>query len=523
MNSTLNSRWVSADAAVARIKDGATLALAASGGGLQEPDALLEALARRYRDTGHPRDLTLVHALGIGDGKGSGLGHLAAPGMVRRIIGGHWSWAPALQELAYRQQIEAYALPAGVITTLLRECGAGRPGVITRIGLDTFADPIHGGGKCGRPGAEDIVERIELDGEVFLRYRPLHIDVALVRGSVADARGNLSCRDEPADLDVYAAALAAHNNRGMVLAQVRERQSTPIVPARDVTLPGVMIDALVVHREQRQSYLGVYDPALSGQAARDPDVTRVREQPEGLRRIIAARAARELRPGMTVNYGFGIPGGISSLVDPEVLGSCWEMVEQGIHNGELLDGALFGAARYPQAIMSSSDQFDFFSGGGLDIAFLGMGEMDRHGNVNVSWLGDHVVGPGGFVDITQGARCVVFCGAFEARGLKVSQQGGQLRIESPGAVAKLVDQVRHITFSGEQARKRGQQVLYITERAVFRLTDEGIALVEVAQGVDMHTEVLARMAFTPQHDAVRVVPLAVSAQQDSRPLLSTPQ
>lgn len=500
----MKTKQVGVEEAVAEIPDGATLAITGSGGGLLEADLVFAALAERFERTGHPCGLTLVHALGIGDGKGSGLGHFAKPGMVKRVIGGHWSWAPELQQMATEGKIEAYTLPAGVISTLFREVGAGRPGVITTIGLNTFVDPQNGGGKCSPASNEDIVERIELDGQPYLRYKPIQIDYGIVRGSVSDPRGNISTSAEAADMDAYAVALAAHNSGGRVIAQVKSTQDTQFVPARQVTVPGVMVDAIVVHSGQKQTHAGEYDPAISGQVL-PPEQHGEKMRPSGTRKIIAALAARELRPGMTVNYGFGIPGGISSMAERATVDECWEMVEQGIHNGDLFDGPLFGAARYPQAIVGSLEQFDFFSGGGLDIAFLGMGEMDAQGNVNVSKLGAAVVGPGGFVEITQGARKVVFCGTFETKGLRVALNDGALDITSPGKVPKLVKRVRHITFSGLEAVKRGQKVLYVTERAMFQLTKDGVELVEVAEGVDVQRDILDRMEFDPIVNDVREV------------------
>jgi acyl CoA:acetate/3-ketoacid CoA transferase len=404
--------------------------------------------------------------------------------------------------MARDEVIEAYALPGGVISTLLREIGAGRPGLITHVGLGTFADPEFGGGRCNARSRDSLVERIQLDGRTYLRYRPFRVDVGVIRGSVADPDGNLSTRHEAADMDAYAVALAAHNSGGRVIAQVRERSDSAFVPARQVRVPGVLVDDVVVVPDQRQCAVSDYDPAISGEA-RPGDEPAVFDTPEGLRRIIAQRAVREFAPGLSVNFGYGIPGGIPGiLAERGLIGSYWGSVEQGIHNGRLMDGVMFGAARYPQAIVSSVDQFDFFSGGGIDVAFLGMGEMDAAGNVNVSQLGDTLVGPGGFVDITQGAKKVVFCGAFEARGLSVEAENGALRIRAPGQVPKLVERVRHITFSGAQARERGQEVLYITERAVFRLQPEGVELIELADGVDLHRDLLDRMGFAPTVRAV---------------------
>lgn len=492
----MNGKLKKVTEAVGLIKDNATVAFTGSGGGLLESDYVMGAIATRYRETGHPKNLTLIHALGIGNGKGTGLSRLAIPGLVKRIIGGHWSWSSELQKMARDNEIEAYCLPAGIIMTLYRESGAGRPGVISRVGLGTFVDPLLGGGKCNDITREEIVSRIELDGETYLHYKPFRVDVAVIHGSQADVMANISTSEEAADLDTYAVALAAHNNDGMVIAQVKSTTDDHFVPARKVTVPGVMIDHVVACAGQWQSYLAEYDPALSGQTAP------LDEQPldapaDGIRRLISSLAVRELKPNMHVNYGFGIPGGISAMADKALVSTCWQMVEQGIHNGQLQDGALFGTAKYPHAIVSSVDQFDLFSGGGLDITFLGMGEMDAEGNVNVSQLGDTIVGPGGFIDITCGAKKVVFCGTFEAKGLQVCQQGDRLQIESHGQIPKLVNRVRHITFSGPEALRRGQEVMYVTERAIFRLTQHGVELMAVVSGVDPEKDILQRMQFRP--------------------------
>lgn len=490
----------------ARIRDGATLAICGSGT-LLEPDALLAAIEESFLRTGHPCDLTLVHALGVGDGRGSGLERLAHKGLVRRVIGGHWSWSAKMQDLARANEIEAYSLPAGVIMTLMREIGAGRPGLITHIGLGTFADPLVAGGRCNERAQDELVTSVELDGKRYLRYKPMKIDYAIIRGSLSDPSGNISLCHEATDLDSYALALAAHNSGGQVFVQVKGFSETPFVPARLVRIPGVLVDAIAHAPEQRQSVVADYDPSVSGECLAQSDAE-PGELPQGVRGLIARRAADEFHPGMSLNFGFGIPGGIPALLaDRGLQDDYWGSIEQGIHNGRMLDGAMFGAARYPQAIVTSLDQFDFYSGGGVDLAFLGMGEMDSQGNVNVSCLGGTLVGPGGFVDITQGARKVVFCGAFEAKGLVIEQEGDRLRVRSPGEIPKLVECVAHITFSGQQALAAGQEVLYVTERAVFGLTAEGVELLEVAAGVDIEHDVLQRMAFRPVVRNVRVASL----------------
>lgn len=490
------SKTTSATEAASAIADGAAIAITGSGGGLLEADAVMAAIEARFLATGHPRGLTLVHALGVGDGTGSGVGRFAHEGLVSRVIGGHWAWAPAMQALARENLIEAYVLPAGVLSTLFREIGAGRPGVITEVGLGTFVDPDHGGGKANARAKDDLVERVMFDGRPYLRYKPFPVDIGIIRASHADSRGNLSLQREPADLDAYAVALAAHNSNGHVIAQVGALSDAPILPARLASIPGVLVDHIVVHDEQWQTQAGAHDPALSGEVARSDGSEGA--VPEGVRRIIAGRAARELRPGASVNFGFGMPAAIPALVSAEEKAALWGTIEQGGHNGDLIDGPLFGASRYPQAIVSSLDQFDFYSGGGVDIAFLGMGEMDADGNVNVSRLGDSVVGPGGFMDITRKARKVVFCGTFEAKGLRVEQTGNSITITNPGSLPKLVQKVREVTFSGAEARRAGQEVLYVTERAVFKLGETGVMLIEVADGIDRRRDILDRMGFRPE-------------------------
>lgn len=489
---------ISAQDLPAYVADGATVALTGSGVFL-EPDAVFAALEKSFLETGHPRDLTLVHALGIGDGATSGLNRFAHAGMVRKVIGGHWSWSPRMQALARDNRIAAYSLPAGVISTLLRESGAGRPGLITKIGLGTFADPRIDGGRCNATADEDLVTLIEIDGETYLRYRPLKIDVGIVRGSQADRRGNVAFVREPADLDACAVALAAHNNGGKVICQVERRLGSRLCPSRLARLPGILVDAVYVAPDQKQTHAPSYDPHISGEAPTDRVAPpRPVTPPAGLRRLIAERALREIGDARSVNFGFGIPGGIPALLKAANGVSYWGTIEQGIHNGDMLDGNMFGAARDPDAIIPSVDQFDFYSGGGIDVAFLGMGEMDGHGNINVSMIDGTLVGPGGFVDITQSARKVVFCGSFEAKGLEVARaEDGRLAIRRPGQIPKLVRAVGHITFSGDQARRRGQEVLYVTERAVFRLGRTGIDLIELAPGIALQRDVLDRMGFAP--------------------------
>lgn len=489
-------KFTSAAAAVEMIADGDTVALVGGGGGLVEASCLFAALERRFLETGHPRELAVVHALGIGDRRTRGMNCFAHEGMVRRVIGGHWVWSPRMQELARQEKIEAYVLPGGVTMQLFREIGAGRPGLFTHVGLGTFVDPRVEGGRMNKRATADLAEVVRIDGRELLRYKPFRIDVALIRGSFADAHGNTSLDQEPANVDIYAAALAAHNCGGKVIVQVRTAVEVGELAARAVRVPGAIVDAVVVDPGQMMSYNIAYDPTLSGEI--NGPVPRVQETPFGVRQVIARRAAEELRKGAVLNYGFGIPDGVAKLVAARgELDRYYQTIEHGTYGGELLDGTLFGYARNATAMIDGPSQFDFYSGGGLDIAFLGFGEIDAAGNVNVSKLAGTTIGPGGFIDIAQNARKVVFCGTFDTKGTELVLGGGRLGILRNGDIPKLVRDVEQITFSGRVARERGQEVVYVTERAVFRLGEERIVLSEVAPGVDVRRDVLARMQFAP--------------------------
>jgi len=497
----MRDKTMPAAQAAALIKDGATVAVTGSGGGLVEPDSVFEAIERRFLQGEGAAGLTLVHSLGLGDRNERGTNRFAHDGMVRRVIGGHWTWSPRMQALARDNRLEAYSFPGGVIAHLLREIGAGRPGLITHVGLGTFVDPRFGGGRMNQAAREDLVELLELDGKEFLRYKPFPVDVGIIRGTFADTAGNISLEQEPADLDAYAVALAAHNSGGKVIAQVRELVPAGKLGPRAVAIPGALVDAVVTVPDQMQTYRGSFDPSLVG---RGGDYERPASSTDPLKRIIARRAAQELRPGATLNFGFGASAQVASLIaERGDSADYWMTIEQGIHGGHMIDDDLFGMAHHPSVIIDSPSQFDFYSGGGLDMAFLGMAEMDAAGNVNVSKLNGNVNGPGGFIDISQNAKTVVFCGTFDAKGSQVRVDAGKVHIQQHGRIRKLVREVAHITFSGQQALRRGQRVLYVTERAAFELTADGVELVEVAPGVDVQRDVLSQMDFAPVVRAVR--------------------
>jgi acyl CoA:acetate/3-ketoacid CoA transferase len=500
------SKFVDADTAAAMINDDDSVVLIGGGGGLVEATCMHEAIERRFLTTGHPRGLCVLHSLGIGDRDKRGMNRFAHKGMVRRVIGGHWTWSPRMQEMAQQEEIEAYVLPGGVAMQLLREIGARRPGLFTHVGLGTFVDPRVEGGRMNKSAREPLTEVMEIDGRELLRYKPFPVNVAVIRGSMADPDGNISLDQEPANVDIYAAALAAHNSGGKVIVQVRTAVARGALPARAVRVPSALVDAVVVDPLQSMGYDVVYDPTMSGEIKGLPSFLEPR--PFSVRQVIARRAFDELREGAVLNYGFGIPDGVARLVaERGMLDRYYQTIEHGTYGGELLDGTLFGYARNATAMIDGPSQFDFYSGGGLDIAFLGFGEIDRFGNVNVSKLGGVPVGPGGFIDIAQNARKVVFCGTFDAKGTKLSFGVHGLTVERHGEVPKLVADVEQITFSGREAVRRGQEVLYVTERAVFRLTGRGVTLTEVAPGIDPQTDVLARMGFRPDvHSAPALMP-----------------
>ncbi len=508
-----NGKFMTAAQAVELIGDGDTVGLMGGGGGLMEATHVFEAVQARYRSAGKPRGLTVLHALGIGDKKTRGMNCFAHEGLVRRVIGGHWVWSPAMQRLAVDEKIEAYILPGGVSSQLMREIGAGRPGLFTHVGLGTVCDPRQGGGRMNASAREDLAEVVTLDGREYLRYKPFPIHVAIVRASAADEDGNISFEHEAANLDAQSLALAARNSGGKVIVQVAERLPRGALKAREVRIPGAWVDAIVVDPDQRTSYDIPFDPAFSGEltgaareqserADRDREVAAAQEA-FSERQAIARRAAEELfntgkaRP--VVNYGVGVPDAVARLIAARgEQHRIYQTIEHGTYGGTLMDGVLFGYARNASAMLDAPTQFDFYAGGGLDIAFLGFGEFDAEGSVNVSKLGGLTVGPGGFIDIAQNARKVVFCGTLAAKGVELRTGDGQMRVLRQGGVKKLVERVDQITFSGPQGLVRGQEVLYLTERASFRLTPAGVELYEIAPGIDLQRDVLDQMAFRPR-------------------------
>jgi len=480
-----DGKRVSAADAVKLIRDGDTVA---TGGfvGIGFAENLAVALEQRFLADAQPRDLTLVYAAGQGDGRSRGLNHLGHEGLVAKVIGGHWGLVPALQKLAVDNRIEAWNLPQGVISHLFRDIAAGKPGHLSRVGLGTFVDPRFGGGRLNARTTAELVRLMPIDGEDFLFYKAFPINVALIRATTADPEGNLSMEREALTLEALAIAMAARNSGGIVIAQVERLADSHALSSRQVKVPGVLVDCVVLAEQpeyHQQTFAEPYSAAFAGEL-RVPAAS-VIPMAAGPRKIIARRAALELRPNAVVNLGIGMPEGVAAVAAEErVIDLITLSTEPGTIGGIPAGGLNFGAAVNAQAVIDQPYQFDFYDGGGLDIAFLGLAQADAEGNLNVSRFGRRLAGAGGFINISQNAKKLVFVGSFLAG-------------EGAASVRKFVRTVEQRTFSGRDALPRGQPVLYVTERCVFRLHADGIELIEVAPGIDIERDLLAQMDFRP--------------------------
>ena len=498
---------VSAREAVSLIRDGDTLATSGFvGTGFAEHIAIaIEELfletdaGSKPRPLDTPRNLTLIYAAGQGDGKQRGLNHLGHEGLVRRVIGGHWGLVPKLQALAVANKIEAYNLPQGVITHLYRDIAAGKPGTLTRVGLGTFVDPRYGGGKLNALTQQDLVRVLTIDDQDYLFYQAFPINVGIIRATTADVDGNLTMEKEALTLESLAIATAARNSGGIVIAQVERVAERGFLRPKDVRVPGILVDCIVVAPPEHhwQTFSTFYNPAFSGEIK--APLASIPPIPMSERKIIARRAAMELTPNAIANLGIGMPESVANIAAEEkIIDLLTLTAEPGVVGGIPAGGLDFGASTNVQAIIDQPNQFDFYDGGGLDIAILGLAQADRQGNLNVSKFGTRIAGAGGFINISQNSRKVVFAGTFTAGGLEIAVEQGQLRIRREGDTIKFVEEVEQRTFSGAVASRRQQPVLYVTERAVFRLTMDGPELIEIAPGIDLELDILGQMAFPPR-------------------------
>ncbi|OGB15079.1 MAG: acyl CoA:acetate/3-ketoacid CoA transferase [Burkholderiales bacterium RIFCSPLOWO2_12_67_14] len=489
---------ITADEAGALIADDATIFL----GGLAVtslPEEVLQGVERTFLNTGHPRNLTTWACGAVGNSGEAGMKHFAHAGMIKRVIAGHFGQTgKEMMKMVFDGEVEAYNFPQGSLSHLTRQIANRSPGLLTQVGLGTFVDPRLEGGKMNSRSTEDLVKLVTFEGQEWLYYAPPKIDVAIIRGTLADERGNITLDKEGMLLEQLSIAQAAKRWGGIVICQVEAVVKAGSLHPKAVKVPGLLVDYVVIGKPENhmQSIATQFNPALCGDI-KVPTGSMV-PMPLDERKVIARRAAMEVTPGAITNLGIGIPAGIPTVAAEEGVSDLLTLsIESGVNGGIPAQLGDFGLAYNAESIIEQSSQFDFYDGGGLDASFLGLAQTDVHGNVNVSKFNGRPVGCGGFVNITRSTKKLVFCGSFTAGGLDVRVGDGKLTIVKDGKARKFIEQVEQITFNGHDAALRQQQVVFITERAVFRLCEEGLELTEIAPGVDLERDVLAHMAFKP--------------------------
>jgi len=494
----MSPKIVSVDEAVQLVKSGASVTICASSG-LLAPDNILEALGRKFEQTAEPSDLTIVLPIAVGDGTIAGLEHLAHRGMLKRLIAGSYTLGgKKIYRMIADNEVEAYNLPQGVMMHLLRDIAAKKPGVITKVGLGSFVDPDYGGGKLNERTKEDLVRHLKLEGEDWLFYKTFPIDVAIIRATTADEFGNLSMEKEAAYLGVLHQALAAKNCGGIVIAQVERVAKGGSLPLHSVKVPGMLVDAIVVASDQEQCSFTKYDPSLSGEIRAPLQQIICPATETAAKKIIARRAIMEFSPGLRINIGFGTADIIPATVCEEGLDGLYTfLIEQGSIGGIPVPGPRFGVMWNPMAMLDSPTMFDLLDGGGFDLTCLASAQIDSQGSVTVHRLPGMIPGCGGFLNIIENVKRIIFCGTFTSGGLKAAAENGTLKIIKEGSIKKFVKTMPAATFNALRALKKQQEVLYVTERAVFRLTAEGLELTEVAPGCDLERDILEQMEFSP--------------------------
>jgi propionate CoA-transferase len=488
---------ITAQQAAALVEDGDAILISGSGGGHSVPEALLAAVEARFLAEQSPRGLTSISVVGVGDRAALGASHLAHEGLLRRAITSALVDSPGLVTLAAQDRIEAYTFPQGVLSQLMRDMAAGRPGLITKTGLQSFVDPRQQGARQSPRTPPGFVEVVELAGEEWLLFKPVPIDIAFLRGTTADEDGNVTMEEEAVLGEMLAMAQATRRAGGIVVVQVKRMARRATLPPKAVKVPGILVDFVVVDPEQRQTYMTYYDPSYSGELRIPADD--IKPLPFGPRKVIVRRAAMELFPGAICNLGAGVSTGLSTIAAEEgLLDEVTLTNEQGIIGGAPITGRDSGGGQNFAAMIEQPAQFDFYDGGGLDVAFLSFAEVDPAGNVNVSRFGDRIIGVGGFINISQNARTVVFGGTLTAGDLDIGWEDGRTVIRKEGRHRKFVPKLEQVCYSAAIGRSRGQVTLFVTERAVFRIGGDGLELVEVAPGIDVERDVIAQMGFRPR-------------------------
>ena len=492
------AKVISAQEAVALVRDGQTVAISGFVG-YGVPEELLIGLEERFVQTGAPRNINLMYCAGNGDLKERGMSHLAHEGLIKKVYCSHTGLAPKISKMVDENKIECYALPLGLTVHILRAIAGKKPGVISHVGLGTFVDPRVEGARMNAISKDEVVKLIELEGKEYLFYPSFPLNVAFIRGTTADEKGNITLEKEAVLIEQLLIAMAVKNNGGVVIAQVERLAQYGTLKAQQVKVPGVFVDYVVVGKPENnpQSFASPeYNPSLSGEIRQPLDSLPSIKLDD--RKVCARRAAFELSSGDLVNLGLGVSEAVANIATEEgVFQDITLSAGSGAIGGIPLGGLGLGGAISPDAIIDQCYQFDFYDGGGIDISFLGMAEVDQEGNVNVTKFAGRVVGPGGFINISQNAKRLVFCGTFTKGGLKLEVGQGKLKILQEGKSRLFKRNVEQISFSGRHSREKGQKVLYITERAVFENSEKGLVLKEIAPGVDLERDILSLMEFRP--------------------------